>query len=201
MPALEQAGAVVSVYRVSGRLPKPRKERWIRLRDGPDAAALSSAPAQEAIVTALRRRTRLATGDAGGFVLEADVLGQSGSNRASLTALIRKGIVEEVERIQGLHVPVPDRGQDRIPELTPAQSVAWNAIARALQTQDSTPFLLYGVTGSGKTELYLRAAAWCLRHGKIGTRARAGDRLVVAGRRSVRLPLRRPSGGAPLRPF
>ena len=166
VPALEQAGAVVTVYRVSGRLPKPRKERWIRLRDGPDAAALSSAPAQEAIVTALRRRTRLATGDASGFVLEADVLGQSGSNRASLTALIRKGIVEEVERIQGLHVPVPDRGQDRIPELTPAQSVAWNAIARALQTQDSTPFLLYGVTGSGKTELYLRAAAWCLRHGK-----------------------------------
>src|SRR5215212_6101527 len=64
VPALEQAGAVVSVYRVSGRLPKPRKERWIRLREGPDAAALSSAPAQEAIVTALRRPTRLATGAA-----------------------------------------------------------------------------------------------------------------------------------------
>ena len=71
--------------------------------DDPDAAALTSAPAQEAIVTALRRRTRVAAGDAAGFVPEADILGQSGSNRASLTALIRKGIVEEVERIQGLH--------------------------------------------------------------------------------------------------
>ncbi|HEX5992714.1 MAG TPA: primosomal protein N', partial [Thermomicrobiales bacterium] len=166
VPALEQAGAVTTTYRVSGRLPKPRKERWIRLLEAPDAVELRSAPAQEAIITALRRRTRLAAGDAGGFVPEADILGQSGSNRGSLTALIRKGIVEEVERIQGLHLPVPDRGQDRVPELTPAQSVAWTAIERALHAEDSTPFLLYGVTGSGKTELYLRAAAWCLRHGK-----------------------------------
>jgi primosomal protein N' (replication factor Y) (superfamily II helicase) len=166
VPALERVGAVTTIYRVSDHLPKPRKERWIRLLDEPDAAALRSAPAQEAIVIALRRRRRLAGGDADGFVPEADILGQSGSNRASLTALIRKGIVEEEERIQSLHRPVPQRGQDRVPELTPAQSVAWAAIERALHARDSTPFLLYGVTGSGKTELYLRAAAWCLRHGK-----------------------------------
>jgi primosomal protein N' (replication factor Y) len=166
VPALEEAGAIVTVYRVSDRLPMQRKERWIRLLDDPDPAALSSAPAQEAIVTALRRRTRVAAGDADGFVPEADILGQAGSNRASLTALIRKGIVEEVERIQGLHIPVVDGRQDRVPELTPAQSVAWTAIERALHARDSTPFLLYGVTGSGKTELYLRAAAWCLRQGK-----------------------------------
>src|SRR5688500_11729561 len=166
VPALEAAGAVATVYLVSDRLPMPRKERWIRLLDDPDPAALSGAPAQEAIVTALRRRRRVAAGDADGFVPEADILGQAGSNRASLTALIRKGIVEEVERIQGLHIPVVDGRQDRVPELTPAQSVAWTAIERALHTGDSTPFLLYGVTGSGKTELYLRAAAWCLRQGK-----------------------------------
>ena len=166
VPALEQAGVIATVYRVSDRLPKPRKERWIRLVGEPNAAALTSAPAQEAIVTALRRRSRVAAGDAAGFVPEADILGQSGSNRASLTALTRKGIVEEVERIEGLHVRVMERGQDRVPELTSAQSTAWTVIERGLEAEDSTPLLLYGVTGSGKTELYLRAAAWCLRHGK-----------------------------------
>jgi len=166
VPALEEAGVVATAYRVSDRLPKPRKERWIRLHDDPDVAALNNAPAQEAIVTALRRRARVAAGDADGFVPEGDILGQSGSNRASLTALIRKGMVEEVERIQGLHLPVTNGSHDRIPELTPAQSVAWSAIERALHSEDSAPFLLYGVTGSGKTELYLRAAAWCLRYGK-----------------------------------
>jgi primosomal protein N' (replication factor Y) len=53
-----------------------------------------------------------------------------------------------------------------VPELTAAQATAWVAIEQALQARDSTPFLLYGVTGSGKTEIYLRAAAWCLRHGR-----------------------------------
>ena len=77
VPALEEAGAVTTVYRVSDRLPKPRKERWIRLLDDPDAAA-EERSAQEAIVTALRRRTRLAAGDADGFVPEADILGQPG---------------------------------------------------------------------------------------------------------------------------
>jgi primosomal protein N' (replication factor Y) len=166
VPALEEAGAVATVYRVSDHLPKPRKKRWIRLLHDPDSVVFNNAPAQAAIVTALRRRTRVAAGDADGFVPEGDILGQSGSNRASLTALIRKGVVEEVERIQGLHVPAVDGRPDRVPELTPAQSVAWTAIERALSARDSTPFLLYGVTGSGKTELYLRAAAWCLRHGK-----------------------------------
>ena len=113
----------------------------------------------------MRRRTRVAAGDADGFVPEADILGQAGSNRASLTALIRKGIVEEVERIQGLHIPVVDGRQDRVPELTHSLSPGPRSNAHyTLGT--ALPFLLYGVTGSGKTELYLRAAAWCLRQGK-----------------------------------
>ena len=75
-----------------------------------------------------------------------------------------QGIVEEVERIQGLHLPVRIASQDRVPELTPAQSVAWSAIERP-PCPGQHP-LLYGVTGSGKPSSICAAAAWCLRHGK-----------------------------------
>ncbi|HLL51505.1 MAG TPA: primosomal protein N' [Thermomicrobiales bacterium] len=166
VPTLEEAGAIATVYRVSDRLPTPRRERWVRLRDDRDPDALKSAPVQEAIVLALRRRARFAAEGGDGFVPEAEVLAQTGANRASLSALVRKGIVEEVERHQGLRSSRIDRDPDRVPELTAAQSIAWNEVERALLGRDSTPFLLYGVTGSGKTELYLRAAAWCLRHGR-----------------------------------
>ncbi|MBX9799152.1 MAG: primosomal protein N' [Burkholderiaceae bacterium] len=49
------------------------------------------------------------------------------------------------------------------PQLNPAQQEAADAIARA---SGFAPTLLYGVTGSGKTEVYLQAAAQILAHSK-----------------------------------
>ena len=47
--------------------------------------------------------------------------------------------------------------------LTPAQSQVWE---RLQETPGDKPFLLFGVTGSGKTEIYLHAVAETLRQGK-----------------------------------
>jgi primosomal protein N' (replication factor Y) len=163
VPALEEAGAIERVYRVSGHVPAPRQERWIRLIEPPREEFLTQAPGQEAIVTTLRRRARV-TPD--GFVPAADILAQSGSARSSLTALIKKGTIEEIVRPKGSRSASNADRSDAVPELTPAQAQAWAKIETALQDRSGKTFLLYGVTGSGKTELYLRAAAWCLRHGR-----------------------------------
>lgn len=51
--------------------------------------------------------------------------------------------------------------------LTADQLNAWDELLGAFAVQATqTPFLLHGVTGSGKTELYLRAAAEALRRGR-----------------------------------
>ena len=54
------------------------------------------------------------------------------------------------------------------PELTPDQQTAWEKILQAYHPLSlrSSSFLLYGVTGSGKTEIYLRAAQEAIRCGK-----------------------------------
>jgi primosomal protein N' (replication factor Y) len=56
------------------------------------------------------------------------------------------------------------------PELTPGQQTAWNSLEAGMQAcasgQAVKPFLLHGVTGSGKTEIYLRAVAETLRQGR-----------------------------------
>ncbi len=54
------------------------------------------------------------------------------------------------------------------PPLTPDQEVVWTAIRSAVKEPERkpVPFLLHGVTGSGKTEIYLRAVAEVLEQGQ-----------------------------------
>ena len=161
IPALENAGALLVRYRIVTSQPSVPVDHWVRLTAAPNLADFDRAPKQAELLEALQRRSRLA-GD--GYVLTTDLLAQTGLQRSIVKALVEKGAIEEVSRPRGAAPPV--RRPDAIPALTPAQANAWEAIEASLQERSGGTFLLYGVTGSGKTELYLRAAAWCLRHGQ-----------------------------------
>ncbi len=58
------------------------------------------------------------------------------------------------------------------PKLTTSQEIVWQTICKSLLSGDSKNqphvFLLAGVTGSGKTEVYLRALADVVSHGRKG---------------------------------
>jgi len=81
----------------------------------------------------------------------------------ALNALIESGAVvfEDREKIRGEPeaAPLADSGS---PTPTPHQREAVAEIVTAMEQERATNFLLYGVTGSGKTEVYLRAAARAL---------------------------------------
>ncbi len=79
--------------------------------------------------------------------------------RGAARALAKRGLVERVATPASTVAPDPRSG----PPLKPQQQVADDAI---LATTGFAPLLLDGVTGSGKTEVYLHAIADCLRRGK-----------------------------------
>ena len=89
-------------------------------------------------------------------------------NRAPLRRLIERGWIElRDERVWRDSLRDFDFVPRRPPKLTADQQAVWQVIHHALNsTAENARFLLHGVTGSGKTEIYLRAIAAALAQGR-----------------------------------
>ena len=77
-------------------------------------------------------------------------------------SLARKGVVTLTAETIGVTA-----GAVRVPHtLNPAQQAAYDAIRLAIDAREFRAFLLYGVTGSGKTEIYLNAIQTVVAQGR-----------------------------------
>ncbi len=118
--------------------PRPRGWRLTPAGHALDAEGLRRAPRQAAVLARLRR----------GAVAGADLTNELGDCAAALRALAAKGWVEpcRLATLPPSATPLPG------PDLNPEQA---EAVARVRATSGFRTFLLDGVTGSGKTEVYL----------------------------------------------
>ncbi|HEY0114322.1 MAG TPA: primosomal protein N' [Allosphingosinicella sp.] len=89
----------------------------------------------------------------------------AGVSDGVIRGLVKAGAIEALEVAVDLPFPEPDAGHD-VPALEPAQAEAAAALAAAVGSGGFDPFLLDGVTGSGKTEVYFEAIAEALRRGR-----------------------------------
>jgi len=82
-----------------------------------------------------------------------------------IRGLVKAGAIEAVEVSVDDPFPLPDPDHDP-PELELAQGAAAHRLVEAVNAAEFAPFLLDGVTGSGKTEVYFEAIAESLRQGR-----------------------------------
>ncbi len=170
LATLAERGIVTTHARVKHDPPPVSKPiAFIRAIADLDFGVPPNAPKQQEALEFLRRRLRLhdETADGAlppGAITVAEFRKATGIGLPVLHQLVHRGVAElgAVEKgdpgIHADHAPAP--------VLTPGQMAAWEPVADALERATGETFLLHGVTGSGKTEVYLRAVAASLRRGR-----------------------------------
>ncbi len=99
----------------------------------------------------------------------AEITAEAGCSAAVVRRLVKLGILRrftQIERLSLAHQALEGRSGGEAIVLRPDQAEAVEALRRAIDSRGFRPFLLRGMTGSGKTEVYLRAAEAALAAGR-----------------------------------
>ncbi|MBN1225556.1 MAG: primosomal protein N' [Deltaproteobacteria bacterium] len=116
------------------------------------------APKQAAILNALLKQ---------GEISLPQILKMTQTTHSSIQGLVQKGLVMlEVKEVYRDPVRYQDESAKKKITPNPDQQKAVQQIKAALNKEEFVPFLLHGITGSGKTYVYLQAVAHVLHMNK-----------------------------------
>ena len=158
-PLGEVLAAALPKLAREGAAARATTEHWFATPEGTAAlasGALNRAPRQRELLEGL--------GDRG---LSSEALGERFADwRNPMRTLVKRGLVSssEIEEEAPAETAAADLVRASGPALSEEQAVAVAAIDAAHAA--FTPFLLYGITGSGKTEVYLHSVEHALRRGR-----------------------------------
>lgn len=102
-----------------------------------------------------------------GMIEAADLAKKAEVPASTIKALIKKGVLSE-HMVEEYRDPYEHKNFERTSPLplTKEQQAAMKPILHSIEHQSHETFLLYGVTGSGKTEVYLQAIQEVIKQGK-----------------------------------
>lgn len=136
-----------------------REKAWILTKTGREIelSSLKRAPKQQALLDQLRRDMQASQQSK---VLHKDLL-LSNPNRSALKALTDKKLIESTEI-----TPEPDRSLPILKEPPKSLNEEQAQALEQVKYEQYACHLLYGTTGSGKTEVYLQAIEKVLSQGR-----------------------------------
>ena len=137
---------------------EPIRARWARVREEKFVCLTAAAAGARSSLRGARQIQLATLLEARGEVPLSEIKTHIASASAVVSKLLARGLVHVVTREipddPFFGAPLP---RDAPPALVPAQAEAVDALVTAAARAERATFLLHGVTGSGKTEVYLRA--------------------------------------------
>ncbi|UCD85298.1 MAG: primosomal protein N', partial [Deltaproteobacteria bacterium] len=158
---LRKDGLVSLSLRLSTPKAKPKMERIVVLREEPSPVVIremkEKAPGQWKLYQMLKEKKEMYL---------SSLTRETGSAASVLKRLEQRGLLSLVDH-EVYRSPFFEQevSRDTPHRLTHHQRKALEQINRGLSSRNFSPFLIYGITGSGKTEVYLQAIAGVLSSG------------------------------------
>lgn len=160
---LERAGWITLERRQGSVVARAKQRKAVRL------LPLNEDTLQEPLraLTGAQQRILATLASKGDAIALKELLELSDTTSSSIKTLEKRGMIEvflrDVRRDPLGGATLPDRVDF---DLTDAQTNALIEIESALESENYAAFLIHGVTGSGKTEIYIRAIQAALARGK-----------------------------------
>ena len=164
---LIRSGAVQKTLRLEQSGTGPKSEPVIILsKDDPEINKMIFSRLQK--VDERRKKVLRYLKEHGQEVFQAELLGETAAKRDDLLYLEKQGYITIQRReVWRSHQHYMQEKSEKAVDLTEEQAEACKTIVDGLDCKKTPlPILLHGVTGSGKTEVYLRSAAEAIRRGK-----------------------------------
>ena len=157
---LARSGFVEIRERTVATRVKPKRRKAVRLLDATnDADAKLLTGQQQAVIDTLKT--------AGGDMIFTELLERAGVGASPVITLAKRGLLEiSVQEVRRDPLSKIQSSEHRKLRLTADQKRVLNEIEQGIAAEQYAAFLLHGVTGSGKTEVYIRAMQSALAHGK-----------------------------------
>ena len=96
-----------------------------------------------------------------------EIMGFAGVSRETINSLVKKGLLKiEEQKVDRNPLSFKKAEENKKLKFTDEQQIAYNKIEKSIEDKRFEEFLLYGVTGSGKTEIYMQLIEKVMKKGK-----------------------------------
>ncbi len=155
---LQKNGSIEIKNIVEGKKSKSKLERFVKILSGSDKDSLT--PRRKAVIECLE--------EIGGEAKLSELIKKAKTTTATLKKLAEEGFIEifEKETFRNPANIFKNNEKSNFFKLNPHQQIALEKINRQMGDKNPEPLLLYGITGSGKTEVYMHATKEALSRGK-----------------------------------